>query len=117
MERKFRLPQPTPSRFLETFFSRCRGNKQLVTFHHKCSRSCRCCVNGKESEYPFSGSVNESEFSKIVESENTYESEVSVVGQLAGFARVCVVELYVALSRTLKSWQKGCWSWKVLEIC
>ena len=117
MERKFRLPQPTPSRFLETFFSRCRGNKQLVTFHHKCSRSCRCCVNGKESEYPFSGSVNESEFSKIGESENTYESEVPVVGQLTGFAMCLCPGILCGTFQDCKVLEKGCWSWKVLEIC
>ena len=46
------------------------------------------CVNGQESEYPFSVNAYKSEYSKIDESENIYESgkissSVNVVSELA----------------------------------
>ena len=64
----------TPRLFLRYFVSRCQGNKQRVNHVSMNVPGVAACVNGQESECPFSGNANECENSKIGESENIYES-------------------------------------------
>ena len=72
----FRLSQPSPSLFYDgNLFLAVEVTNSLLTISSLMSHEVSLCVNGQESEFPFSVKTYESEYSEIAdESGNIYES-------------------------------------------